>query len=145
MRPTPRSCGRLAAGLLAAQLLVPAEARAQRVEPAAASAYTGALPRLELGTLPPATAKAKSRLVAFGLGYLFPGAGHFYAGESWRGANIMGIVVGGFMLAGSTENESTAGNIALTSMVVYLWSMVDAPMAASRQNRRLRGQAPTTS
>ena len=124
MRAHSRSRGLLVAGLTLA-LMLPLRADAQRLTPAAVPAE-------------------KSRLVAFGLGYLFPGAGHFYAGESWRGANIVGIVVGGFMLAGSTENESTAGNIALTSMVVYLWSMVDAPMAANRHNRRLRGQAPST-
>ena len=113
--------------------MLPARARAQRLAPAAVGAPAAA-------SAPMAVRGEKSRLVAFGLGYLFPGAGHFYAGESWRGANIMGIVVGGMMAAMSTDNETVSGNLALVSMGVYLWSMIDAPLAANRQNKRVRGQ-----
>lgn len=134
------SRGRLAAGLALALMLLPCAAHAQQAEAIGATAPTADAPRLDLGSraLPGATQRQKSRLIAFGLGYLFPGAGHFYAGESWRAANILGIVVGGFMLSESAENESAGATAALVSTVVYLWSMVDAPLAANRHNRRVR-------
>lgn len=134
------SRGRLAAGLALALMLLPCAGHAQRVEVVGATPLTADAPRLELGSrmLPGATQRQKSRLIAFGLGYLFPGAGHFYVGDSWRAANILGIVVGGFMLSESSENESAGATAALVSTVVYLWSMVDAPLAANRHNRKVR-------
>ena len=128
------SRGLLAAGLLGA-LMLPMRADAQRLAPAAvgAPAVAGA---------PPAARGEKSRLVAFGLGYLFPGAGHFYAGESWRGATIMGVVYGSIMFMMSEPESSTAIDAAgVVALGTYLWSMIDAPMAANRQNRRARAQA----
>lgn len=129
----PVSRGLMTAGLLCA-LSAPMDA--QRSVPAGFSADGSTA---AASTRMPARPPRKSGMVAFGLGYLFPGAGHFYAGESWRGASILGVVTGGTMFAMSDEATDVAAAAVLVSFGTYLWSMVDAPLAARRHNRRVQG------
>ena len=77
--------------------------------------------------------------MAAGLAYLFPGAGHFYAGEPRRAGLVLALVgAGGFVLM---SDESASGDLgvagAMLSLGTYVVSIVDAPRAARRTNRRL--------
>lgn len=77
----------------------------------------------------------RSAMLAFALGAVMPGAGHWCADEWWRGWAILGInVVSGNMIMKSTGPTSLvfagifAGN--------WIHSMVDAPFAAKRFNTK---------
>lgn len=89
----------------------------------------------------------KSPVLAFALSYLLPGAGQLYNGQVGKGFTMMAMVYGGlsFAFAASPDLWETESSIdapeglviavvavALTS---YAWSLVDAPIIASRKNR----------
>lgn len=98
---------------------------------------------------PSAAASPKSPWVAGGLAYLFPGAGHFYVGEPRRAWTIIGLVGLGanlFLNDGGPRDLALSGGV--LALGTYAASVVDAPLAARRYNRRLEaarravGQAP---
>lgn len=123
---------------VAAALALAAPVQAQRLEQAGI-APDSARHEAPAVIRQPSSADRKNGFIAFALAYTFPGLGHFYVGESHRGVVVLGTVAAGAMLA-FAEAERSPGTavVALSgAYVVYLWSMVDAPLAAKRHNRRL--------
>lgn len=95
----------------------------------------------------------KNPAVAFVLSFLVPGGGQFYNGENKKGGIMLGGVLGGvvLMFAGASEvvedidtgEEETggAGKVVLGILGVAgcsLWSMIEAPIAANKINKKIR-------
>lgn len=74
--------------------------------------------------------------VAGVLGALLPGLGHMYAGELWRGATVFLVAEGGMITALKAENGTAGGVAGTVGFGAYLFSILDAPGAASRYNER---------
>ncbi|QQS35096.1 MAG: hypothetical protein IPM56_12630 [Ignavibacteriales bacterium] len=94
----------------------------------------------------------KSAWLAFGLSVLYPGLGQVYNGEYGKAFLMAGLATLGLAAfyygASSTDfdgksDNDAAGTIALTGViiggVVYLWSLIDAPVSANQINRKLEG------
>ena len=76
-------------------------------------------------------------VLAGALGFLVPGAGHFYAGESRRGWTVLGVTMTGAFFAlsdGAPRAASSAGAVVMIGGVAF--SIVDGSLAAVRYNRR---------
>ena len=134
-------------------VLAPASRAAQEPAPSGTSAVPAAAVAREL--LPPRSAThastpvlggppgKKSPWVAGGLAYLFPGAGHFYAGEPRRAWLVLGLVGIGatvMMNDGAPRDLGPAGGV--LAIGSYVASIIDAPLAARRHNRRLQRERP---
>jgi hypothetical protein len=79
----------------------------------------------------------RSPVVAGALGFVVPGAGHFYAGEPRRGWTVLGVTMVGAFFAlsdGMPRAASTAGSVAFVGG--WGFSIVDGALAAGRWNRR---------
>lgn len=96
----------------------------------------------------------KEPALAFGLSFFFPGAGQFYNGEAGKGAIMLGVSMAGVMvlMIAAAEDDDFWGNSSddtAPAMVMmplamimgsWIWSMIDAPISATRINRE-RGWA----
>jgi hypothetical protein len=87
------------------------------------------------------TAKDKNPGLAFMFSFLLPGGGQYYNGETTKGVVMTTACIGSIILmsAGAGNNnlsESSMGCFVYISD--YLWSMIDAPVTASRINRNNR-------
>ena len=82
-------------------------------------------------------------VIAIGLSLLYPGLGQFYNGQNLKG----GLLAGGFTLgliivaaAPTTDSILKKGEVAVLTTIpmflIYLYSLVDAPVSASRINRK---------
>lgn len=95
----------------------------------------------------------KNPAVAFVLSFLLPGGGQFYNGEHKKGYIMLGGALGGVVLMfvgfaefvegfGSTAEETGGGGKAGLGMLgvvgCSLWSMIDAPIAANKINKKIR-------
>lgn len=146
-------------GLVLHTISWPVFAQAQSVDSTA-----GVLSSVPQTTTDSARAAGYSRIpvAALAIGYLVPGAGHWYAGEPKRAAAVMGtaaVTVGAwvFMLrhnfgdcvmpdvsaerpCRSGRTSSTLGNVAvgvvLAGSLGVLAGLVDAPLAVRRQRKR---------
>jgi hypothetical protein len=85
----------------------------------------------------------KSPWLAFFLSYFLPGMGQIYNGETGKGILFAGGFVAGAGLAvlgaGDSEHSSSTNKpIFYTGLAMaaisYLWSLIDAPVSASRIN-----------
>jgi hypothetical protein len=85
----------------------------------------------------------KSPWLAFLLSYFLPGMGQIYNGETVKGILLAGGFVAGASMAvlgagGSEHSSSTNKPIFYSGLtmaaVSYLWSLIDAPISASRIN-----------
>jgi hypothetical protein len=81
-----------------------------------------------------------------------PGAGHFYAGETVKGAVLSGLFIGGVVGVATANVGLTHSSIkpgAWASVVVivasYLYALIDAPFAAGRTNERWHVEQPAQS
>jgi hypothetical protein len=70
------------------------------------------------------------------LGAVVPGLGHAYAGEFWRGAAVFLVAEGGMITALKADDHTVGGVSATIGFGAYLFSILDAPGAASRYNQR---------
>ena len=85
----------------------------------------------------------KSPAVAFILSFLIPGVGQYYNGtkqEINRGIAQEVIYVGGIVMLYSSEDENVVALGAVGALGGFLWSIIDAPIAASNINKELRRQ-----
>ncbi|NUM76652.1 hypothetical protein HUU40_19985 [candidate division KSB1 bacterium] len=91
-------------------------------------------------------AHKKSPAAAFGLSLLAPGAGQFYNGEVGKGVAMLGLTLAGsvmwqigviheFDFTGENRGEALRTMGIATMFGSWLWSMIDAPVSASRINR----------
>ena len=110
------------------------------------------VPTAETGAIAAAPSR-KSPALAMLLG-VFPGGGHFYAGEKWRGAAALTAFAGGIALAAHDQDAHEVCNwlechweyseaddrrfdIGMgIATVAWLYSVIDARWAAKRTNRR---------
>ena len=98
-----------------------------------------------------ATYKRKEPWAAFLLSCVYPGIGQYYNGQVGKGIVMTalgtagyGIMIAGVIKMGESEINSlsydeggatmTIGLLVLTSSII--WSMIDAPLSASKINRR---------
>jgi hypothetical protein len=70
------------------------------------------------------------------LGAVVPGLGHAYAGEYWHAAGIFLLGEGGIVTALKAEDRTVASISGTIGFGAYLFSIMDAPGAASRYNAR---------
>jgi len=92
----------------------------------------------------PATAQQpagyKDPGIATLLSVVIPGGGQMYAGETGRGAMLLGVGMGGIVLGTALSMEGTSGMPLLAGSLVYLGSWVygimDASDSADRMNAR---------
>ena len=98
--------------------------------------WTGARRR----TAPNAAAVARRRhrdpFLAGVLGAVVPGLGHAYAGEPWRGVAIFLVAEGGMITALKADDHTVGGIGATIGFGAYLFSIMEAPVAATRFNER---------
>ena len=89
----------------------------------------------------------KSPWLAFGLSYLFPGLGQVYNGEYWKALIFSGTAIAGAALAfasimGSNDSFDEAPASFWIGVAIgggaYLWSLIDAPISASKINEKNR-------
>jgi hypothetical protein len=94
----------------------------------------------------------KKPLIAFGLGLIVPGGGHFYANEIRTGITLFGIGAAGAATSaiawkyaeqqGGVDTFVDATLYSTAGIIVYfgayLYSVIDAPKAAHRANKKLR-------
>lgn len=115
------------------------------IVPAAFISRAGALPaaaELSFAVDSVSARRHRNPWVAGGLAYVFPGAGHFYAGEPRRGWLVIGLTGVGVNFAlndAAPAGFATAG--AVLALGTWALSVVDAPRAAKRQNRRAAERA----
>lgn len=79
----------------------------------------------------------RSPLLAGTLGFVIPGGGHVYAGESGRGWLVLGVTFVGAYFAltdGTPRAAATVGSAAFVGG--WIFSVVDGTLAAGRHNRR---------
>jgi len=97
------------------------------------------LPQLQQANKKP----PREPVIAFGLSLLYPGLGQFYNGQNLKG----GLLAGGFTLgliivaaAPTTDSILKKGEVAVLTTIpmflIYFYSLVDAPVSASRINRK---------
>lgn len=91
----------------------------------------------------------KSPALAFVLSLIFPGGGQFYNGDVGKGITQELLIAGGLVLVISEANKNPAQfgldtrkpafRIVGITMVAggVLWSLVDAPISASKKNKML--------
>lgn len=86
----------------------------------------------------------KEPALACVLSFLLPGLGQFYNGESGKGAIMLGASIFGVILMASAINDelwsgrNSDEKGALGGMIflgAWLWSLIDAPISASKINR----------
>jgi hypothetical protein len=88
------------------------------------------------------TNRYREPVEAFGLSFLYPGLGQFYNGQNLKG----GLLAGGFTIAflsytviPELSKKPSYGDREAVSllafMVIYLYSLIDAPVSAGRINR----------
>lgn len=87
----------------------------------------------------------KSPELAFVLSLIFPGAGQYYNGDVEKGLIQDGILLSGIILLAkgsstySTKDYNTEETIGLLMIFgASLWSLIDAPISASKKNKRRR-------
>ena len=89
----------------------------------------------------------KSPVLACMLSVFLPGLGQIYNGEIIKGFLFAGgVVIGSALLVasgGDFEHESTtSGSLFYTGIIIagasYIWSIIDAPVSASRINKERR-------
>lgn len=125
--------------------LVPAEA--QRTS---TSAFRAGYPRqapIDAGATD-STATRKSAVTATLLAYLFPGGGHYYAGEPGRGAIITSAFAIGFTFGFMRDTPNFEGSGLLLIGVAagaYLYGIWDAHNAVRRANNRRQRAYPDSS
>jgi hypothetical protein len=106
-------------------------------------------------------AARRDPFVASAIAVVIPGGGHYYAGELRRAAAVGTVFTAGFLLVGSSWRASDdcrapdcdptgierRGRVGMTLIAgAYLFSLVDASLAARRQNRvRATAGAPAAS
>ncbi len=85
----------------------------------------------------------KSPMTAFFFSLIVPGTGQIYNGEYWKGALQMGgILAIGLMIANNEKYDSNDANQTVTFGLgifvgIWAWSIIDAPLSASRINREI--------
>lgn len=97
-------------------------------------------PRMAAATFGGEPARARSHrypIIAGTLGFIIPGAGHFYASEPGRGVTVLAVTMVGAFFALS---DGTPTAIAAVGSVAYVggwaFSVVDGSLAAHRYNLR---------
>ena len=98
------------------------------------------LPRMAAAAFAGEPARVRSHrypVIAGTLGFIVPGAGHFYASEPGRGVTVLaGTMVGAFFAL----SDGTPNLIAVVGSVAYVggwtFSVVDGSLAAHRYNLR---------
>jgi len=95
-----------------------------------------------------ATYRHRSPGIAFLLSWLYPGIGQFYNGQTGKGVVMTVLATAGYgcMFAGigsvdeyGDMDDDMAGVFAIGTIVgvcTSIWSMIDAPVSASKINRR---------
>jgi len=81
--------------------------------------------------------------VACLISVFLPGGGQFYNGEITKGAIMLGAATAGSLMIfstidginGDTESDGTAQAGAFIFLGAWLWSLIDAPISASKINR----------
>jgi len=96
-------------------------------------------------TRPSASVHSKKHpVLAWFVSLLLPGGGQFYNGEVGKGALMLGAFTVGYVLALSSLDDDTWENDgpdvsaqagAIIALGTWLWSMIDAPVSASKINR----------
>ena len=86
----------------------------------------------------------RSPVGAFALSLMIPGAGQAHNGQWGKGALMLGggLVSVGVAIAGANECDSSGDCSMLTAGLVgligfWVWSMIDAPVAANAINREI--------
>jgi hypothetical protein len=82
---------------------------------------------------PPAVARGRSAATAVALTLLFPGLGHWYAGERTRA-----VVAAGTTVAATLLGLAVPAAILLAG-AACVWALFDARQAVSRSSRRRAG------
>jgi hypothetical protein len=84
----------------------------------------------------------KSPGLAFVMSFFITGAGQFYNGDVAKGVIQLGGALGGWTLyfAGHRSRWETAASGVFVVLVCSIWSMIDAPIAASVINDEMRQQ-----
>ena len=92
----------------------------------------------------------KSPVLACALSVCVPGLGQVYNGEVVKGLILAGGAFGGAALAAASASSdfSNQGSVVGISLGVgiacYVWSVIDAPISASRINSETRGRSHVT-
>ena len=83
------------------------------------------------------TTEKKSPVLAFCLSFVVPGLGQYYNGDIAKGVIQDVMYVGGWVLFYTEDTETNWSWVGL-GMVLgsEVWSMIDAPISASRINKR---------
>jgi hypothetical protein len=79
----------------------------------------------------------RSQILAGSLGFVIPGLGHAYAGETKRGLIVFGVTMAGAFAAlsdGMPNGASVPGSLVMLGG--WTFSVVDGVLAARRFNRR---------
>ena len=82
----------------------------------------------------------KNAVLAWLLSFIVPGGGQFYNGQNIKGAAMLSLALAGYVPFAVEQIKGEPGNEGLISAglaiasITWIWSMIDAPVVASRMD-----------